>query len=110
MYIESGKARMNTSLPWKDTNLAADGPAAAGANKCDSNYPLNGWAVNTDISTSGSIGDGGYHEVPFTQPGAGSGPKGTDSALWQPSSGYNNLLGELKFEQVTEGATFCKPN
>lgn len=112
LYVDAStkKPKMSASLPWKDTNLSADGPSAAGPDKCDSKYPLNGWAVNTYKGYSGSTGDGNYHENPFTKPNPGSGPSGTDSALWQASSGYNNLLGELKFEQVTEGATFCKPN
>ncbi len=112
LYVDAStkKPKMGASLPWNDTNLTADGPTASGPNKCDSSYPLNGWAVNTYKGYSGSTGDGNYHENPFTRPNPGSGPSGTDSALWQASSGYNNLLGELKFEQVTEGATFCKPN
>jgi hypothetical protein len=112
MYVENNKPRLNTSLPWKDSSVAADGPTPSGASKCDSQYPLNGWAVNTakGMTAGAGHGDGGYHEMPFTSPGSGSGPRGTDSALWHASSGYNNLLGELKFEQVTEGATFCKPN
>lgn len=56
------------------------------------------------------VGDGNYHEAPFTQPAPGTGPNGTDSALFQLGSGYNNLLGELRFQETVEGATFCKPN
>ena len=113
LYYDSAakKVVMNTSLPWKDTNdnTLPDGPAAAGTNKCESSYPLNGWAVNTNKSNASSgHGDGNYHEVPFTE--AKSSPDGTDSARWQASSGVQNLLGELKFQQTVEGATFCKPN
>lgn len=110
LYVDPGSKKpvVNTTLPWKDV-ATADGPAPAGPNKCESTYPLNGWAVNTEKGQGGaSIGDGNYHEVPFTQ--ASGSPNGTDAALWQPSSGYNNLLGELKFQQTVEGATFCKPN
>lgn len=112
LYVQPGthKPRMNTSLPWTDSAIAADGPApAAGtANQCDSKYPLNGWAVNTTKGNGAPIGDGQYHEVPFTS--ASTSPDGTDTAAWHPASGYNNLLGELKFQQTVEGATFCKPN
>ncbi len=110
LYVDPGSKKpvVNTTLPWKDV-ATADGPLPAGANKCESTYPLNGWAVNTEKNVGGaSIGDGNYHEVPFTQ--VNSSPDGTDSALWQPSSGFNNMLGELKFQQTVEGATFCKPN
>ncbi len=116
LYVDPGthKPRMNTSLPWTDSAVAADGPApAAGtANQCDSTYPLNGWAVNTTTGNGAPIGDGQYHEVPFTSTNPASGPSvdGTDTAQWHPASGFNNLLGELKFQQTVEGATFCKPN
>lgn len=115
LYVDSSKnAKMTDTLPWKDTGLAADGPAPSGANKCDSSYPLNGWAVNTasyqGMGGGPGVGDGNYHEAPFTQPAPGTGPNGTDSALFQLGSGYNNLLGELRFQETVEGATFCKPN
>ncbi|MDQ5937412.1 MAG: hypothetical protein QG574_4771 [Cyanobacteriota bacterium erpe_2018_sw_21hr_WHONDRS-SW48-000092_B_bin.40] len=125
LYVDSStkKPKMTNALPWSDTGIDADGPApAAGtANQCDSTYPLNGWAVNTSKNHNGSIGDGGYHEVPFTsatpnnQDLTASPPEpgtinGTDTAQWRQGSGYNNLLGELKFQQTVEGATFCKPN
>jgi len=112
LYVDSStkKPRMNTSLPWTDTAIAADGPAptTGSANQCDSKYPLNGWAVNTSKGAGAPIGDGSYHEVPFTS--VDSSPNGVDTAQWHPASGYNNLLGELKFQQTVEGATFCKPN
>ncbi|MBP9089737.1 hypothetical protein KBI23_01825 [bacterium] len=112
LYVDPGthKPRMNTSLPWTDVAAGSDGPApaAGSANQCDSTYPLNGWAVNTTKANGASIGDGQYHEVPFTS--ASTSPDGTDTAQWHPASGFNNLLGELKFQQTVEGATFCKPN
>ena len=122
LYVDSSskKPKMTDHLPWSDTGIASDGPAPSTgtANQCDSSYPLNGWAVNTSKSQSGTIGDGGYHEVPFTSvkpnnqslPSNPGSVNGTDTAQWQPASGYNNLLGELKFQQTVEGATFCKPN
>ncbi|MBA4077832.1 MAG: hypothetical protein C0508_22580, partial [Cyanobacteria bacterium PR.023] len=115
LYVDSStkKPKMNTSLPWSDSAISADGPSPSGADKCDSTYPLNGWAVNTTKGNTGGAGsgDGGYHEVPFTALRSGdASPNGTDSALWHPASGFNNLLGELKFQQTVEGATFCKPN
>lgn len=34
-----------------------------------------------------------------------------DRAVWTPASGFNNLLGDLKFENTAQnGGTFCKPN
>lgn len=115
LYVDASKTvQMSDALPWKDTGIAADGPAPSGSYKCDSTYPLNGWAINTasyqGIAGGPAHGDGYYHEAPFTQPAPGTGPNGTDSALFQLSSGYNNLLGELRFQETVEGATFCKPN
>ncbi len=85
-------------------------------------------------------GDAHYHDQPFTQPGmapggvgengasGGNGPGGPmaispnqggapgpnmygqDQAIFKPSSGSQNNLGELKFQENTQGTTFCKPN
>jgi hypothetical protein len=75
-------------------------------------------------------GDAHYHAEPFTQPGFASGPPsyngadmgasndnggsapiyGQDAAIFKPSSGSQNNLGELKFQENTQGTTFCKPN
>lgn len=111
LYVQGNTCKMTNSLPgYTDSAIPADGPTPSGGDVCNSSYPLNGWAVNTAKSKSGTIGDGNYHEVPFTQPNPGSGPQGTDRAIFHPASGFNNLLGELKFEQEVQGATFCKPN
>jgi hypothetical protein len=85
-------------------------------------------------------GDAHYHDQPFTQPGmapggvgydaqvGGQGPAGMlsnspnlpgspgpniygqDQAIFRLSSGAKNNLGELKFQENTQGTTFCKPN
>jgi hypothetical protein len=114
LYVQGNNCMMTNSLPgYTDSAIPADGPTPSGADVCNSSYPVNGWAVNTAKSMPGSTvstGDGGYHEMPFTQPNPGSGPRGTDRAIFHPASGFNNLLGELKFEQEVQGATFCKPN
>jgi|GEM_PF-523029 len=140
MYVDpaSRTAKMTSTLPagWADSTVAKanfpDGPApAVGAGECTENYPLNGWVVNTTAGRSGTgKGDAGYHAEPFTQPGSPNGPptygsadmggsndnggvapiSGQDAAIFKASSGSENLLGELKFQENTQGTTFCKPN
>lgn len=114
LYVENGSLKMGKQLPWSDSaHNAPDGATTngtGGAKNCQLSYPLNHYAVNTEKGAGGApIGDGGYHEVPFTQ-ADNPGIKGTDSAVWQPGSGFNNLLGELRFEQEVEGTRFCRPN
>lgn len=94
----------------KADSLSPDGASGAGASNCNTgSYPLSGWTVNTRKGVGGaSIGDAGYHEVPFTRYNGTS--VGNDQAIWTPSSGYNNFLGELRFEQTATGDTYSKPN
>jgi hypothetical protein len=115
-----------------------DGAApAVNSGECYDQYPLNGWVVNTqnaltgDGGGAGAKGDAHYHDQPFTQPPNASGPPsfdaggpmassadngttapiyGQDQAIFKPSSGSANILGELKFQENTQGTTFCKPN
>ncbi|MBS1989595.1 MAG: hypothetical protein JSS83_03705 [Cyanobacteria bacterium SZAS LIN-3] len=140
LYVDpsSRTVKMAATLPagWADTTVGQanfpDGPApAVGAGECTENYPLNGWVVDTTagLSPTGK-GDAGYHAEPFTQPGFASGPPsygspdmggsndnggvapitGQDAAIFKASSGSQNILGELKFQENTQGTTFCKPN
>ncbi len=64
-------------------------------------------------------GDNNLHERPYRdidgndyERANGNGSlTAVDTVTWQPSSGYQNLLGELKFSQTTSGAdAFSKPN
>ena len=79
--------------------------------------PQNPIFKTIDASTDSGCspkGDANYHEVPYTHYSVGAGEaalKYTDKAIWSPSSGYGNLLGDLLFENDATGAgTFCKPN
>lgn len=60
----------------------------------------------------GGAGDGdGDYGQPFGYFPSNSNTRCSDEATWTPSSGFNNLLGELSFNQVCEGGgKFCKPN
>jgi hypothetical protein len=129
---------MAKSLPagWSDntvgnTNFPDGNAPTPGTGECTETYPLNGWVVDTTAGMSGTgKGDAHYHAEPFTQPGFASGPPsyngadmgasndnggsapiyGQDAAIFKPSSGSQNNLGELKFQENTQGTTFCKPN
>ena len=118
LYADGSSVYMTENFPGgggylaeaKAGSLTPDGQAGTGASNCNTgNYPLSGWVVNTRKGVGGAtIGDAGYHEVPFTK--YQNTANGNDAAKWTPSSGYNNFLGELKFEQTTTGDTYCKPN
>jgi hypothetical protein len=119
-----------------NVNSFPDGNAPTLSNgECTETYPLNGWVVDTSAGVDGRDhgGDAHYHAEPFTSPtpnmsaptyntslmngspdiGSAQNPSnisGQDAAIWKPSSGSQNLLGELKFQENTQGTTFCKPN
>lgn len=95
----------------KADSLNPDGAGGSNTSNCQTGqYPLSGWVVDTRKGAPGGapIGDAHYHEVPFTH--YNNTATGNDQAKWTPSSGYNNFLGELKFEQTTTGDTYSKPN
>ena len=118
MYADGSQVYMTETFPVgggylseiKAGGLTPDGQGAATASNCNTgNYPLSGWVVNTRKGVGGApIGDAGYHEVPFTHYNNTS--VANDAAHWAPSSGYNNFLGELKFEQTATGDSYSKPN
>ncbi|MBU6453839.1 MAG: hypothetical protein KGS72_18820 [Cyanobacteria bacterium REEB67] len=140
LYVDptTHNVQMAHNLPagWTDTTTTnsnfPDGNApSVGSGECTETYPLNGWVVDTTAGMSGTgKGDAHYHAEPFTQPGFASGPPsyngadmgasvdnggsapiyGQDAAIFKPSSGSQNILGELKFQENTQGTTFCKPN
>lgn len=116
LFANGNTIQMATSFPVGMDYLAdatarsitPDGTGGAQATNCNVNYPLSGWVVDTDNRVTGQPkGDAMYHEVPFTSYGGSS---ATDAALWTPSSGYQNFLGELKFQETATGDTYCKPN
>jgi hypothetical protein len=108
-------------------------PNNLGQGYCVETYPLNGWVVDTQFTLSGTgKGDAHYHDQPFTQPTTNfAGPSystdwwwgslssdtggtqpisGQDMAMFTPSCGASNILGELIFLENAQGTTFCKPN
>lgn len=102
-----------------DANLSDnDGRSSTQVIPCENTYRIDGTVLN---STNGAgaggdvctIGDANYHASPFTE--LRNAPNGevraVDRAVWTPASGFNNLLGDLKFENTAlNGGSFCKPN
>jgi hypothetical protein len=74
-------------------------------------YSCTTGAYNIRNTLINSISDCNVHEEPYSKyvPNAGE-LMATDTAIWKPSSGYQNFLGELRFEEtIWGGGTFSKP-
>ncbi len=90
-----------------------DGRTSTQVVPCENTYRIDTTVINaTKGRGSGgdvcSIGDASYHEAPFTR---NTRIEAVDRAVWTPASGFNNLLGDLKFENTAvNGGRFCKPN
>jgi hypothetical protein len=89
-----------------------DGRTSTQVIPCENTYRIDSTIIDSSKGAGSgpvcSIGDANYHQVPFTQ---SSPVTAVDRAVWTPASGYNNLLGDLKFENTAlNGGTFCKPN
>ncbi len=65
--------------------------------------------VNSGVNELNPSGDNNLHDMPFE---SFNGNANTyDYAVWQPSSGTNNFLGELSFfNHVSANGTFSLPN
>lgn len=89
-----------------------DGRSSTQVIPCENTYRIDTKIINsTDGAGSGpscGVGDAGYHAAPFMD---NDPVTAVDRATWTPSSGYQNLLGDLNFENTANnGGTFCKPN
>lgn len=87
------------------------GPFGVGKVACF-NGQIFGRLANSYFAGPGGFPMQGAGDGDFGQP-YGKWPQAqvSDTVTWTPSSGYNNLLGELEFLQMCEGGgKFCKPN
>lgn len=95
-----------------NSTLQNDGTSSAAVYNCSNTYNISHNIVDANKDNAPGFcprGDADYHQEPYTQ-GPGYLP-GTDSAIWTPSSGWRNLLGDIQFENTASGGgTFCKPN
>lgn len=96
LYVKNKKLIMTATKPsWAVAGTQADGKAK------DFGEPYDGERY------VGAINDG-----EFWQPFAAE-PQSTcvDKASWTPSTGFNNLLGELRFSNsCSGGGKYCQPN
>jgi hypothetical protein len=94
-----------TQPPTKSTQIADSNPNATMA-QCSDSYNVMGTLVDTSGLTTGTgQGDGNLHGQPFMTNSGGL--VATDVAAFVLSSGYGNLLGELKFSNsVTTSNNF----
>jgi hypothetical protein len=89
-----------------------DGRTSTQVIPCENTYRIDTTIINSNKGAGSGpvcgIGDASYHEAPFVQD---SPITAVDRAVWTPASGFNNLLGDLKFENTAlNGGSFCKPN
>lgn len=105
LYVDSaGALVMDTNGPPNKTNVAPDGPADV--SQCLVQYDFEGASVNTARALG--TADAGFEDRPWTQ---ASCPKAMDQAMWTDSSGFENLLGVLRFQNSVMGPSeFGAPN
>jgi hypothetical protein len=90
-------------------NTTPDGVLVTGSKS----YDLIGQGLVDSVTATGngSGGDNNLHERPYRTIQPPDGLSATDTMQWTASSGYQNMLGELKFFQTTSGAdAFSRPN
>lgn len=111
IYASGGNLTIAESPPpWVVAGTTSDG-AARSCGDFRYVYDEVNAAVDTHHSSSpgaGIYGDGGFNQQPFTrEPDVMT----KDEAIWTPSTGFNNLLGEVLFQNsCTGGGKYCQPN
>lgn len=108
LYLDSkDKFVMDATGPAYKTAIEPDGIRAP--ETCQISYEINNLAVNTARGGVLPDGDVGFDDAPFSQ--CPNKPLGIDRAVWTASSGYQNLLGVLEFENDLSGSgQWCAPN
>ncbi len=92
-------------------NAALDQSATNNVSSCNKTYNAKYRGVDDKAGYygAGSKGDANLHDVPYKSP-PGS-VDAVDHCTWTPSSGYRNMLGEVRFfNDVNGSGRFCKPN
>lgn len=111
IYLDapSNKLVINETQPPTYKGVAADGNPNDTNTICISQYNLTGTLI--DVPIGGLPADNNLHEVPYENHGAPT-LTGRDTANWQASSGWQNLLGKLTFANSTQGnvENFSRPN
>lgn len=112
-----GTVTMTSATPadYFSSGVPNDGASSAAIYNCENQYNISNTIVNAKHGSGSpnvschATGDANFHDRPYTE-----GPDflpGIDRAVWTPSTGWRNLLGEIEFQNEAGGAgTFCKPN
>ncbi len=108
LYLDNKeKFVMDATGPGYKSTIEADGTRMPEA--CQIAYEINNLSVNTARGGLLPDGDVGFDDAPFSK--CPNKPLGVDRAIWTPSSGYQNLLGVLEFENDLSGSgQWCAPN
>ncbi len=125
LFMQGDKLVMQAAPPpWMVAGSRADGTTPSIRGGCGTPYPVKYRLVNTATGDgkagSGSAADD-YPSVDYDENTDGGFPgyawksapniQCMDQAIWTPSTGFNNLLGELSFSNsCLSGGTFCQPN
>lgn len=105
---KQGSLVLDSVCPSAKAGVKADGELSK--TPCQAKYALNELAVNS--KGEAKFDDACYSKCIGVEPGdVTSTFWGIDRIKWTPSSGFENLLGEVEFEnQVPTGAVFMMPN
>lgn len=108
LYLDKDdKFVMDATGPIYKTAIEPDGTRSPEA--CQVSYEINNLSVNTARGGVLADADVGFDDAPFSR--CPNKPLGIDRAVWTPSSGYQNLLGVLEFENDLSGSgQWCAPN
>ncbi len=110
LYINgSGKFVLDSTGPAYKTEILADGNSDP-TSSCEIEYLAEGLSVNT-------VRDCNFQDKPYSDAYSDRKkappvpPTGIDRALWTASSGYQNLLGVVEFQNTMTGSSeFSHPN
>jgi len=108
LYLDKNdKFVMDAIGPSYKTAIDPDGTRVP--ESCQISYEINNLAVNTARGGLLPDADVGFDDAPFSR--CPNKPLGIDRAVWTASSGYQNLLGVLEFENDLSGSgQWCAPN
>jgi hypothetical protein len=98
IYLQNNIFVMTQNMPpWVTTVPTPDGNAVSDA----TNFPTIGLSVDP-------VGEEGFNQTLFAvQPDPSTSFLGVDTSVWTPSSGFNNLLGTLAFNETISTTTLC---
>lgn len=114
VYLDTttNKLDIKPTQPPTYKGATADGNPNDSNTVCESQYTLYGHMIDVGGHENvNNLNDNYLHDRPYTNPGNTT-LTGSDGAHWNASSGYQNLLGQLRFNNTTSGGVenFSRPN